>query len=49
MAPNADIQISTLKMFANSRYVDIEKKCRYADADTNIGTSLSFGGECTIG
>ncbi len=44
--PNADIQISAisaLKMFADSRYADIEKKCRYADiadADINIGTPL---------
>ncbi len=31
-------------MFADSRYADIEKKCRYADiadADINIGTPLS--------
>ncbi len=30
-------------MFADSRYADIEKKCRYADiadADINIGTPL---------
>ncbi len=46
MSPNADIQISAisaLKMFADSRYADIEKKCRYADiadADINIGTPL---------
>ncbi len=46
MAPNADIQISAIsamKMFADSRYADIGKKCRYADiadADINIGTSL---------
>ncbi len=44
---NADIQISAisaLKMFADSRYADIEKKCRYAniaDADINIGTPLA--------
>ncbi len=43
---NANIQISAisaLKMLADSRYADIEKKCRYADivdADINIGTSL---------
>ena len=48
MAQNADIQISAisaLKMFADSRYADIEKKCRYADiadADINIGTPLIF-------
>ncbi len=32
-------------MFADSRYADIEKKCRYADiadADINIGTPLFF-------
>ncbi len=44
MSPNADIQISAmsaLKMFADSRYADIEKKCWYADiADINIGTPL---------
>ena len=46
MAQNADIQISAisaLKMFADNRYADIEKKCRYADiadADINIGTPL---------
>ncbi len=46
MAPNADIQISAisaLKMFADNRYADIGKKCRYADiadTDINIGTSL---------
>ncbi len=40
MAQNADIQISASKMVADSRYADIEKKCRYADADINIGTSL---------
>ncbi len=46
MAISADIQISAisaLKMFADSRYADIEKKCRYADiavGDINIGTSL---------
>ena len=46
MAPNADIQISAisaLKIFADNRYADIEKKCRYADIaddDINIGTSL---------
>ena len=46
MAQNADIQISAisaLKMFADSRYANIEQKCRYAeiaDADINIGTSL---------
>ncbi len=51
MFPNADIQISAisaLKMFADSRYADIKKKCRYADiadADINIGTplQLSYG------
>ncbi len=35
--------ISALKMFADSRYANIEKKCRYADiadADINIGTPL---------
>ncbi len=35
--------ISALKMFPDSRYGDIEKKCRYADiadADINIGTPL---------
>ncbi len=46
-----DIQISAIsaeKMFADSRYADIEKKCRYADiadiadADINTGTSLVF-------
>ena len=43
MAQNADIQISALKMFADNRYADIEKKCRYADiADINIGTSLGI-------
>ena len=34
IAQNADIQISAisaLKMFADSRYADIDKKCRYAD------------------
>ena len=42
MAQNADIQISAisaLKMFADNRYADIEKKCRYADiadADTSL-------------
>ena len=39
----SDIQISAPKMFADNRYADIEKKCRYADiadADINIGTSL---------
>ena len=46
IAQNADIQISAisaLKMFADNRYADIEKKCRYADiadADINIGTPL---------
>ncbi len=46
MSSNADIQISAIsteKMFADSRYADIEKKCRYADiadVDINIGTSL---------
>ncbi len=33
-------------MFADSRYADIEKKCRYADfadADINIGTPLDWG------
>ena len=46
MAPIADIQISAisaLKMFAEGRYADIEKKCQYADiadADINIGTPL---------
>ncbi len=33
-------------MFADSRYADIEKKCRYADianADINIGTPLMGG------
>ena len=46
MSPNADIQISAisaLRMFADSRYADIEQKCRYADiadADINIGTPL---------
>ena len=37
--------ISTLKMFADNRYADIGKKCRYADiadADINIGTSLKI-------
>ncbi len=32
-------------MFADSRYADIEKKCRYADiadADINIGTPLIY-------
>ncbi len=32
-------------MFADSRYADIEKKCRYADiadADINIGTPLKI-------
>ena len=38
MSPNADIQISALKMFADSRYADID----IADADINIGTSLIF-------
>ncbi len=48
MAQNADIQISAisaLKMFADNRYADIEKMCRYADiadADINIGTSLIY-------
>ncbi len=47
---NADIQISAisaLKMFADSRYADVEKKCRYADiadADINIGTPLLIMG-----
>ncbi len=46
MSQNADIQISAIsavKIFADSRYADIEKKCRYADiadADINIGTPL---------
>ncbi len=46
MSWNADIKISAisaLELFADSRYADIEKKCRYADiadADMNIGTSL---------
>ncbi len=46
MSQNANSQISaisTLKMFADSRYAEIEKKCRYADiadADMNIGTPL---------
>ncbi len=46
MAQSADIQISAisaLKMFADNRYADIEKKCRYADiadADIHIGTSF---------
>ncbi len=43
MAQNADIQISALKIFADSRYADIEKKCRYADiadTDIHIGRSL---------
>ena len=50
MSQNADIQISAisaLKMFADSRYANIEKKCRYADiadADINIGTPLM----CTV-
>ncbi len=46
MAPNADIEISAisaLKMFADSRYADIEKKCRYADiADANINIGTPF-------
>ncbi len=48
MALNADIEISAisaLKLFADSRYADIEKKCRYADiadADINIGTPLDI-------
>ena len=32
-------------MFADSRYAEIEKKCRYADiadADMNIGTPLGW-------
>ncbi len=49
VSPNADIQISAIsaqKLFADSRYADIEKKCRYADiadADINIGTPLVVG------
>ncbi len=38
----------TLKMFADSRCADIDKKCRYADiadADINIGTPLKFSFE----
>ncbi len=46
LSPIADIQISALKMHANSCYADIEKGCRYADiiadANINIGTSLLY-------
>ncbi len=62
VAQNADIQISAisaLKMFADSRYADIEKKSAdmpilpidIADADINIGTPLlgSHGSWPTLG
>ncbi len=42
-SPNADIQISAIKIFADRPYANIEKRCPYADiadADINIGTSL---------
>ncbi len=43
--PRSHVTISALEMFAESRYADIKKKCRYgdiADADINIGKSLVF-------
>ncbi len=48
IADIADIFIFKYRQYRhwkNSRYADIEKKCRYADiadADINIGTALIF-------